>query len=253
MKILQASSAQRNERNAREGSISTHSAATSEAYDENTMSRTAPTRSESFNPTTGPRSTRLPWRRPPILLYGALAALCSALVIASLGGRAFLPEPSAQAGATVDGALTFNPDALSRGVVTDATHVRFVAMSDGWTPSAVRLAVKPNQGEPAPDKIGAQLLLDPSAAAALAGAPATVEVQVASLGVTRAVSMAVGLQGEGPTAWVSQPLPDGDATLRYDLPATNDAPRAIGFWFVSEKTDYAYGAEIKAVRVIPER
>lgn len=183
--------------------------------------------------------------------YPLLVAIAAALVIVSLGAGAFERSGRAQT-ATMDGAThVFAAQALADGIVTHNGHLLHIAREFGLSPRAVRLGVRPGMGAASADRSGVQLLLAPEEGARLAGKALRVEIAFRRISVTNAASLAVGLETGGPIAWVTQPIPPENGVMTFDLPASATAPTALGFWVVSDKTDYNYGVEISRVRVTP--
>jgi hypothetical protein len=99
---------------------------------------------------------------------------------------------------------------------------------------------------------GVQILLGPSAAASVAGRPATVLVTYNPLAVNAATGLAVSLQGAGPTVWVTQDAPPQHGTLRFEVPAQTGVT-ALGLRAISANANQreAYGLEITRISITP--
>jgi hypothetical protein len=183
--------------------------------------------------------------------YPALLIVAVALVLVSLGAGAFGRTVRAQSGQRAESALVFAPEALANGLQTRNGHVLHVAREFGLSPRAVRIGVRPGMEAPTADRAGAELLLTPETGALLAGKPLRVEVSIKRITVTNAVALAVAAQTGGPIGWTVQTMPAEDGVMTFDLPATGAPLKALGFWVLSDKTDYNYGVEITRVRVTP--
>lgn len=182
--------------------------------------------------------------------YPLVLAAAVALVLVSLGAGAFGRSALPQAATRESSAYVFGATALAAGIETRDGHVLHVARDYGVSAKAVRIGVRPGMGVPSADRAGAKLLLTPADAAAFAGKPLRVEATIKRINVTNAVSLGVSVQDGGPITWATQVIPAADGVMTFDLPPSA-APKAIGFWVVSDKTDYTYGVEIGSVRVTP--
>lgn len=186
------------------------------------------------------------------IFYPLVALAAVGLVWLSLG-RSWTNEiePAPQAGRSAGDTLVLDASSLARPETPDAADLVFVVERDE-TPTGLRVARRAPATQPAPDEKGVRILLAPQAAAPFAGRRVVVEVDLRAIGETTARNLALSLQGEGPSAWVTQPLASLPATIRYELPpGSQTAPAALGLRVVDERTPHSYGVEIVEIRLTP--
>lgn len=190
------------------------------------------------------------WLFHPVIFY-PLAVLFAVFVIAvSVRPQSWPRAPAPMSAEMQNGSLVFRGGAFNSPAVGPEQEMTVVR--DFWgRAQTLRIAQKPGQPPAGPDQRGARLLIDPEQAALIEGRPVTVEVSYNTIPVNMASALAVNLQGAGPAQWVSQPLPEQAATLRFGLPAQS-AVSAIGLRALSTNDDQAYGLEITRVRVTPQ-
>jgi hypothetical protein len=189
------------------------------------------------------------WLFHPLIFY-PLALLFAAFVIAvSLKPQSWPRPPAPVAGELAEGSIVFRGSGFNAPDV-GAEQEMFVVRDLWGRPQGMRIAEKPGQPPPTPTEKGARILLTTEQAAMINQRPVTIEVSYNPLPVNAASGLAVSLQGNTPSAWVSQPAPPQPATLRFELPA-QIAVNAIGLRALSDQDDQAYGLEITRVRVTP--
>jgi hypothetical protein len=189
------------------------------------------------------------WLFHPLIFY-PLAILVAALLIGfSLQPQRWAREAGPVAAQQAEAALVYGRDAFDRPDASPEQHMTVVRDFLGGA-RALRIAVKPDQPAPTPADRGVRVLMTPDDAARIADRPVTIEVTYTPSPVNAASGLAVSLQGDGPTAWVSQEIPPQPNTVRFELPA-QAAVNAIGLRALSSNNDQAYGLEITRIRVIP--
>jgi hypothetical protein len=202
------------------------------------------------------------------VFYPLTALLAAAAILASLNFALVPHVAKPQAGVWRNGALVFGPEALQHVEVGPAQEYYLQRNSGGW-PVSIQIATKKTYAEPAPNDVGVRLLLAPQSAAALAGMPLRVELQLRPLLYTTAPRLSISVEGaRGGNTWVEQPFPrtpverygpNGERTsvwVQYTLPATQEAPKAIGFWPEADasngqRPDFNVGVEIVELRLAP--
>lgn len=191
------------------------------------------------------------WLFHPLIFY-PLAALFAVFVVAvSVRPQSWPRAPAPVTAEVQNGSLVFAGAAFNSPAVGPEQDV--TVMRDFWgRAQTLRIAEKPGR-QPSPEsgQQGARLLIDPEQAAVIEGRPVRVEVSYNTIPVNMASALAVSLQGAGPAQWVSQPLPEQAATLRFELPAQT-AVSGVGLRALSNGDDQAYGLEITRVRVTPQ-
>jgi hypothetical protein len=187
------------------------------------------------------------WLFHPILFY-PLAILIAAFVIAvSLQPQAW-PRDAAAVEAARDGEwLVFQGEAFDSPAADPRQEMTVVR--DFWGRARVLRIAK--QGASSPDERGVRILLAPQDAAALSGRPLIAEVSYNPSAVNAASGLAVTLEGESTSVWISQDAPPQPATLRFRLPAQN-AVNAIALRAIASDDDQAYGLEITRIRLMPQ-
>lgn len=189
------------------------------------------------------------WLFHPLVFY-PLALLAAGLLIAvSLAPQAWPRDPAPVAAQRSDGALVLSGPAFDSPAHGPEQHV-FVPRDLWGRPQALRIAVLPNRGEPAPTEQGARILLDAATAAQLEGRPVVAEVSYNPLPINAATGLAVSLQGAGGAQWVTQPAQPQPGVLRFELPAQSGVS-ALGLRAISSGTDQAYGLEITRIVLRP--
>lgn len=189
------------------------------------------------------------WLFHPLIFY-PLAILAAVLLIGvSLQPQKWPREAGPVAAQQAEAALVYKRDAFDRPDASPEQYITVVRDFLGGA-RALRIAVKPDQPAPTPADRGVRVLMTPDDAARIADRPVTVEVTYTPSPVNAASGLAVSLQGDGPTAWVSQEIPPQPNTVRFELPAQT-AVNAIGLRALSSNNDQAYGLEITRIRVTP--
>jgi hypothetical protein len=190
------------------------------------------------------------WVFHPLIFYPLALILAVLAVTVSLKPQAWPREPAPVAAATAQGALVYAGEAFNSP--QPSSDQNLTVIRDYWGKArTLRIAVHQDHPQPpTPNDRGARLLLTPQDAAALNGRLLTVEVSFDALPVNAAQALAVSVQGDGPVAWASQPLPNENATLRFELPAQTN-PNAIGLRAINAGGDAAFGVEITRIRIIP--
>jgi hypothetical protein len=186
-------------------------------------------------------------------LFYPLAAVAAALIILVSLGPAILPaDPRPVAGRVKGNAVLLAGDDLAHPNPSPQT-VHFVQRDAAWRATALRVAVRPRLGPAKPNEAGLQILLSQASAARLGRGPVRIEVMTASVPVTTATHLAIGLPHGSETEWQTKPVSVGDNMIAYDF-----APRssgalitAVGVRPVSIPDDYNYGVEIRGIRIIP--
>jgi len=187
------------------------------------------------------------WFFHPLFFYPVVAILALVLVAISLRPQAWPRPAETVAGEIADGGLTIAGEAFTAPEADP--EQRMTVVRDDWgRAESLRIAVLPNQGEPAASDRGVRILLETGAAAAISGGPVTVEVTYNPLPVNAATGLAVSVQGADATSWSAQPLPPQPGTVHFQLPGTADV-RAIGLRAISDGQNEAYGLEITRIRV----
>jgi hypothetical protein len=190
------------------------------------------------------------WVFHPLIFYPLALLLAGLAITVSLKPQAWPREPAPVAAASTQGALVFGGEAFDSPQPSPDQNLTVIR--DFWGKAqTLRIAVHQDQPQPpTPNDRGVRLLLTPQDAAALNGRPLTVEVSFDALPVNAAQALAISVQGEGPVAWASQPLPNENATLRFELPAQAN-PNAIGLRAINAGGNAAFGVEITRIRIIP--
>jgi hypothetical protein len=190
------------------------------------------------------------WVFHPLIFYPLALLLAVLAVTVSLKPQAWPREPAPVASANAQGALVYAGEAFNSPQPSPDQNLTVIR--DYWGKAqTLRIAVHEDQQlPPTPNDRGVRLLLTPQDAAALNGRLLTVEVSFDALPVNAAQALAVSVQGDGPVAWASQPLPNQNATLRFELPAQAN-PNAIGLRAINAGGDAAFGVEITRIRIIP--
>lgn len=199
-------------------------------------------------PTAKPEAMRS-WVFHPLIFYPLALILAVLAITVSLKPQAWPREPAPVAAANAEGTLTFSGQAFDSPQGGPGQNM--TVSRDYWgKPQALRIAVLPNTGAPAPTDPGVRLLLTPQDAAALNGRPLSVEVSYNALPVNQAHGLALSIQGANPTTWVSQDLPAQNGAIRFDLPAQTNV-NAIGLRALNEGANEAFGVEITRIRITP--
>lgn len=190
------------------------------------------------------------WVFHPVIFYPLALLLAGLAIVVSLKPQAWPREPAPVAAASTQGALVFGGEAFNSPQPSPDQNITVVR--DYWGKAeALRVAVHQDHPQPpTPNDRGVRLLLTPQDAAALAGRPLTVEVSFNALPVNMAQALAVSVQSDGPVTWLSQPLPQENAMVRYEVPAQAN-PNAIGLRAINTGGDAAFGLEITRIRIIP--
>lgn len=189
-----------------------------------------------------------------IMFYIVVALVAAVMIWISLGPGASAPPVTRQGGQQMADHVLFDARALAHADRRGPEHVSYIAHEEtGGAFLGLRLAVKADMGPPTPAETGVRLMLDPGVAQTIAERGARVEVDINPIGVTTAKGLALSLQYVGAVEWVSQDLQPIAQTVTYDLPPSfvGGLPEAIGFRAISENNDYAYGWEIRALRLRP--
>jgi hypothetical protein len=191
------------------------------------------------------------WLMHPLIFY-PLAAILAVLVIAISARPQSWPRTPAPVGGQTAGAALVLTQASFDAPTSDPDQNLTVTRNFLGQAQALRLAVQPNKIGPSAADHGIQILLAPTAAAALAGSPATIVVTYNPLAVNAATGLAVSLQGAGPNAWVTQNAPPQHGTLRFEVPAQARV-NAVGLRAIStnENQREAYGLEITRISITP--
>jgi hypothetical protein len=191
------------------------------------------------------------WLLHPMVFY-PLAALLAVLVIALSARPQSWPRAPAPVGGQTTGAALVLAQASFDAPTSDPDQNVFVTRNFLGQAQALRIAVQPNKSAPGATDRGVQLLLTPTAAAALAGHPATILVAYNPLAVNAATGLAVSLQGAGPTVWMTQTAPPQHGVLRFEVPAQAGVA-AVGLRAIStnENQREAYGLEITRISITP--
>lgn len=190
------------------------------------------------------------WLFHPLVLYPFMAVAAAALIFFSLRPDFAMGGPSAQSGRMAGEALVLEGAALASPDI-QPDQVAFVPRDGLGRPTALRLAVLPNQPAPGPADTGARILLNSEAAAALGEGPVTVEVTVRPVPITTAAGLAVSLQGPGPAEWQTREVSPQAQVLRFDFPTHPPRIDAVGLRVISANGDYNYGFEIARIRIVP--
>jgi len=191
------------------------------------------------------------WLLHPIVFY-PLAVVLAALVIAvSARPQSWPRAPAPVSGQTAGTALVLSQASFD-APTGDPDQNLYVTRNFLGQAQALRLAVQPNKNAPGPNDHGIQILLTPTAAAALAGRPATILVTYNPLAVNAATGLAVSLQGGGPTVWIAQNAPPQHGALRFEVPAQAGV-NAVGLRAISTNANQreAYGLEITRISITP--
>jgi len=184
--------------------------------------------------------------------YPLLLAIAAALIMASFGLDMFAQGGSPQKAQRDGASYVFNAGALADGIEPSNGHLFHVTRDLGVSARAVRIGVRPGAGAPGPMSAGAVLLFDRADASAFAGKALHVELNIKRISVTTAASLALSIQNGEPASWASVAIPADNGVMAFDLPAsTGPAPRGLGLWVISDKTDYNYGVEISRIAVTP--
>lgn len=190
------------------------------------------------------------WLLHPLIFY-PLALIAAALLIGfSLKPQAW-PRPAAPvAGASVEGVLVLEGEALGAPEAAPGQRV-FVARDFWGAASLLRIASDAGLEAPGPNDAGVRILLAPEAARHIAG-PVRVEVSYNPVPVTPASALAVRLEGGegGPGAWTLANLAPEPGAAVFDLPAAA-APSALALRAIAPASDQVYGLEITRIRVLP--
>lgn len=189
------------------------------------------------------------WLFHPLLFYPLAIIIAAGVILISLRPQHWPREPAPVAASVVENALVYEGAAFDAPAPA-ANHALTVARDFWGEAQALRIGVEVEQGQPSPQEPGVRLLLSPQDAARLSGRAATVEVSYRPLPINTAQGLAIALQGEGPVAWVSQPLQPQPATVRFELPAQGNVS-AIGLRAINDGADRAFGVEITRIRIIP--
>lgn len=189
------------------------------------------------------------WLFHPLIFYPLALLLAGLVITVSLKPQNFPRAPSAAAAEIADGALVYTGerfDAPEPGTGQFVTVTR-----DFWGKArTLRIAIEPGHVAPTPAEHGVRLLLTPADAARLNGHAATVEVTYNPLPVNAAHGLAVSLQGEGPTTWVSRDIAPQRSITRFEIPAQASVT-ALGLRALNQDAEEAFGLEITRIRITP--
>lgn len=185
----------------------------------------------------------------PLIFYPLAILTAAAIILFGLAPQKWPRDPAPVAGEVQNGVLVLAADAFNSPSPIAEENLTVVRDFLG-KPVALRVAVLPNQGGPAPRELGVRVMLTSESAALIAGRPVTVEVAYNPISPNAANSLAVALQGGAERQWVSQDLAAQSGVATYSLPAEATVD-GIGFRAVSSNDDQAYGVEITSVRIVP--
>jgi len=189
------------------------------------------------------------WLFHPLIFYPLAILMAGLLIAASVQPQKWPRAPEAVAAQTADGALVYAGPGFDSPA--PAPQQEMTVTRDFWgRAETLRIAIKPEQGEPAADEQGVRIMMTAEDAARVENRPVAVEVTYNASPVNAATGLAVSLQGAGPAVWVSQDIPPEPNTVRFALPAQAGV-NAIGLRALSSDNDQNYGVEITRIRVIP--
>lgn len=188
----------------------------------------------------------------PLVFYPLAILIAAAIILFGIAPQKWPRDPAPVAGEVQNGALLLTADAFNSPSPVAEENLTVVRDFFG-KPVALRVAVLPNQGGPAPRELGVRILLTPESTALISGRPVTVEVTYNPISPNAANALAVSLQGSSAERrWVSQDLAAQSGVASFALRAEPNI-EAIGFRAVSSNDDQAYGVEITSVRIVPRR
>lgn len=186
------------------------------------------------------------------VFYPLAAIIAAAVVLASFGPALLSEHPEPVAGQFVDNALVLEGEDLGHPEPSDGT-VHYVVRDTGWGVTGLRVAIEPGRGPVQPQEQGVRILLSPEAAVSLGPGPFRVEVEIAPVPVTTAPELAIAID-RGEPEWRTQPISVVHNVITYEFPSTDQAGpliSGIGIRPVATLLDYAYGVEIRRIRIIP--
>jgi len=180
------------------------------------------------------------------IFYPLIALAAAGMIALSFGPAPWRPAPAAQAGDRQEGALVFTPDALEqiepRGAVTSVSYA-------GWSPTAVRIATPPGQGEPGAATPAARLQLSADAGQALAGKALIVELLVRPVPLSTAPNLAVAITRGGAQSWARTEIGAEPALVTFKFEAAPGPVEAIALYPINPSQDRPLSVEIGEIRV----